>query len=74
MTITDEELMRECVDQLAKSHVGRNAMRHVLSWLDEDGLLMDFDNREAITTLLAMAWGSYAGSARDAMRDALKGS
>lgn len=71
MIVSDSELMKECIAQLAKSHVGRNAMRHMLQWLDEDGLLLDFDNRQALLTLLSMAWGKYAGSARDAMRDAL---
>ena len=57
--------------QLANSRVGRNALRAILDWLDADGLTLDGDNQAAILTLLEGAWGPYAGTARDAMREAL---
>ncbi len=62
----------DAANHLALSDKGRNAMRHVLVWLDEDGLSLDFTNKEAVLTLLNGAWGKYAGTARDAMRDALE--
>ena len=58
-------------NQLANSRVGRNALRTVLDWLDADGLSLDGDNQAALLTLLDGAWGAYAGTARDAMREAL---
>lgn len=69
--MSDEQLMQESAARLSRSPVGRNAMRHVLEWLDEDGLLLDFQNREDLLRLLQMAWGSYAGTARDVMHAAM---
>lgn len=57
---------------LARTERGRNALRRLLDWLDEDGLGLDFVGQEAALTLLEGAWGKYAHSARDAMRDALE--
>lgn len=68
MLITDEELIRERCVQLGKSRRGRNALKVILGWLDDDGLLLDFENREAITELLGLAWGGMAGTVRDEMR------
>ena len=68
LTIED---MREAAAQLAKSSKGRNALSAVLGWLDADGLSLDELNQEAVFTLLSGAWGPFAGSARDAMRDVL---
>lgn len=56
---------------LSQSSRGRNAMRHALAWLDDDGLGLDQRSQEAVLALLDAAWGSYAGSVRDAMRDSL---
>lgn len=67
-TMTD---IQDAVAQLAKSRKGRNAMRHVLAWLDDDGLALDEQNQEAISVLLQAAWSGLAGSSRDAMRAAL---
>lgn len=61
----------DAANDLAKSNKGRSAMRHLLSWLDHDGLSLDFDNKERALTLLIGAFGSYPGTARDAMREAL---
>lgn len=59
------------VAQLNKTDRGRSAMRHMLGWLDDDGLGLDEKNKSAALTLLLGAWGTFPGSARDAMRDAL---
>ncbi len=56
---------------LNKSSRGRNAMKRLLAWLDDDGLALDIVNKEAVLTLLTGAFGEYPGTARDAMRDAL---
>lgn len=71
LTIEDLEAAAE---QLAKSHVGRNALRAVLAWLDADGLSLDQMNQEAVFALLGGCWGPFAGSGRDAMRNALMAS
>jgi hypothetical protein len=63
--------MREAAQQLSRSRVGTNALRVLLKWMDEDGLNLDAFNREAVATLLSGAWGPFAGSARDVMREAL---
>ena len=73
-TTTD---LTAAANQLANSRVGRNALRTVLAWLYDqqslsgDGLALDVDNQAAVLTLLEGAWGQYAGTARDAMREAL---
>jgi hypothetical protein len=61
----------EAARQLAKSEKGRQALRAVLDWLDADGCSLDAVNQEAVFVLLAGAWGGFAGTARDAMREAL---
>ena len=58
-------------EQLSQSEKGRNALRRLLDWLDDDGLSLDGANKGAVLTLLNAAFGSYPGSARDAMREAL---
>lgn len=63
----------EAATHLSKTTRGRNALRALLAWLDDDGLGLDFTNKEAVLTLLAGAFGSYPGTARDAMREALGG-
>jgi predicted component of type VI protein secretion system len=68
--MTHDSLLK-AARQLARTDRGRNAMRRLLEWLDDDGLALDAPNKEAILTLLAGAWGSYAMTARDEMRDAL---
>jgi hypothetical protein len=69
LTIDD---MTEAAQHLAKTQRGRNAMKVLLKWLDDDGLGLSDDNQIAVLQLLEGAWGPFAGSARDAMRGALK--
>lgn len=59
------------VQQLQKSRVGRNAIKALSAWLDNDGCLLDTANQEAVYRLLAGAWGGLAGSVTDALRDAV---
>lgn len=63
--------LTDCANHLAKSQKGRNAMKRLLAWLDDDGLSLDMVNKEAVLTLLNGAFGEYPGTARDVMRDAL---
>jgi membrane protein required for beta-lactamase induction len=60
------------IKQLSKSQKGRNAIRHILTWLDDDGLALDYANQDAIVGVIWMAW-KYPGSTRDAMRQAIGG-
>jgi ribosomal protein L37AE/L43A len=68
LTIDD---MYDAAAQLRKSSKGTHALRALLRWLDADGLSLDQMNRLAVFTLLEGAWGPFAGSARDAMREVL---
>jgi len=63
--------MREAAKHLAASERGRSAMQHLLEWLDSDGLSLDSNDQGAVLVLLAGAWGSWPGSARDEMRQAM---
>lgn len=56
------------VELLAGSERGRSALKHLLAWLDDDGLGLDQRNQDAATCLLTLAWQGCAGSVRDAMR------
>jgi hypothetical protein len=47
------------------------AMQHVLSWLDSGGVGLDGTSQADILTLLRGAWGPFAGTARDCMREIL---
>lgn len=60
--------IEEHVRQLAASEKGRNAMRYLLLWLDDDGCSLDTSNQDASIGLLELAWNGWAGSVRDAMR------
>lgn len=65
--------LEAAAQQLARSERGRNALRGVLDLLEQRGALgLDPDNRYAVLTLLEGAWGGYASTARDAIRDALE--
>lgn len=66
-----EAELRTAAQHLAKSDRGRDALRHVLEWLEASGLSLDERNQRAILTLLESAWGGWAGTARDAMHEAL---
>lgn len=65
------EVLREAAEQLSRSDNGRDALRRVLDWLDNSGLSLDHHNQKAVRTLLEGAWGSYAGTTRDVMHEAL---
>jgi hypothetical protein len=69
-TITKGDVL-EAVEQLAKSEKGLNAIRHLLAWLEGDGLSLDSNNQIAVFTLLAGAWNGFPGSAREFMREYL---
>lgn len=71
MDATNGQQMIEAANRLAKTTRGRNAMRRLLEWLDDDGLGLDGDGKRDTLTLLAGAFGRYPGTARDAMRDVM---
>jgi len=54
---------------LAESEKGRQAMRDLLAFLDNGAIGLNEQNQAAIMALLDGAWGEYAGTARDVMRD-----
>ena len=67
MDITE---LQAAVATLARTDRGRNAMRRLLYWLDDDGMGLDRYGQEAVVTVLWSAWGPFAGTARDLMREA----
>ena len=52
---------------------GQKAMRDLLAFLDNGGICLDSENRGHVITLLGSAWGDWAGTARDVMREQLEG-
>lgn len=71
-TAPSREDMEQAVVILARSDRGRATMQGVLSLLDEHALGLDYHGQNAVLTVLRAAWGPYAGSARDLMRDTLQ--
>lgn len=63
--------MEQAVEILQGSERGLATLRGVLGLLDDSALGLDYRGQNAVVTLLQAAWGPYAGSARDCMRDAL---
>jgi hypothetical protein len=66
--VTPKDL-EHAAEQLSHSGHGRQAMADLLTFLDNSGLSLDCQNRNHVLTLLSGAWGCYAGTARDVMRD-----
>lgn len=69
MTATD---MRNAARFLGESKKGKDAIKHLLPWLDDTGLLLDYYSQEAVLTLLMGAWGQFSMTARDEMREAME--
>lgn len=67
----DQADMMDAIKQLRRSEKGRNAIRHVLTWMDDDGAALDYHNQSAIQTLIALCW-RMPGATRDAMRDVVE--
>lgn len=65
------EKMRAAAQHLATSDRGRDALRHVLAWLEKSGLSLDHQNQECVIVLLEGAWGAYSGTVREVMHEAL---
>lgn len=61
--------LRVAASNLSKTTRGRHAMRWLLGWLDDDGLGLDSLGQESVLMILEAAWGPFAGTARDAMRE-----
>lgn len=66
-----EENLRDAAQTLGATERGRQSMEALLRFLDEGGIGLDLKNQSAFRTLLDGAWGEFAGTARDAMRDEL---
>jgi hypothetical protein len=64
-----KEQLDKAGSQLAESEKGRQAMKDLLAFLDNGAVGLDEQNQAAIMALLDGAWGEYAGTARDVMRD-----
>ena len=64
--------MELAVEKLAESERGRAVMLGLLKLLDDHALGLDYQGQNAVVTLLHSAWGSFAGSTRDYMRDTLE--
>jgi ABC-type hemin transport system ATPase subunit len=64
--------LTRAVAQLQKSGKGRDALKALITWLDEGGVSLDGLNQQAVFTLLRATWGSHPGTARDLMRDAVE--
>lgn len=68
----DQSELWEAANHLSKTDKGRESMRLMLEWFEElGGLSLDYTNQRAVLKLIEGAWGSYAGTARDAMHRAL---
>ena len=65
---TDADSLNRYVKQLSRSERGRNALRRLLEWLDDDGIGLDYANQTAVLNVIALAW-RYPGGTRDAMRE-----
>lgn len=57
--------------RLASSERGSQALHDLDQLLSNGGCSLDADNQQAIFTLLQGVWGSYTGTALDAIRDQL---
>lgn len=62
----------DAAQHLATNDSGRVAMSHLLAWLRADGGSLDAENQQACLALLRAAWNGREGSAREAMREALR--
>lgn len=66
--------MQVAAESLAMSDRGREALRSMLEWMDQTGVLgLDARGKASCLVLIQAAFTSSPGSARDAMRDALGG-
>jgi hypothetical protein len=64
--------LTNAVRQLSRSDKGRDALRAMLNWMNDTGLSLDQENQLAVITLLWGAWGSYPGTTRELMTEALE--
>ena len=62
------EDLEKAVVQLNRSDKGRTVMRDLLALLENGGISLDAENQLHVVCLLAGAWGSYAGTALEALR------
>lgn len=63
--------LHEAAQRLAQTDRGRQTLTTLLAWLDDVGTVLDARHQDAVFSLLTGAWNGYAGSTREAMREAL---
>lgn len=66
-----QHVIQSAVERLASHSRGQNAMRHLLTLLDDGGIGLDAPSQRALLNLLQAAF-EKPGSTRDAMRDFLE--
>ena len=71
MRLIEREILEQAVDRLSKTEHGKNAIRHILKFMDDGVTCPGVDNQEAVFTILRYAWGGFKGSARELMRKAI---
>lgn len=57
------------VVQLGRSEKGQQAMRDLLALLENGGISLDADNQTHVLCLLSGAWGNYAGTVLETLRE-----
>jgi hypothetical protein len=63
------EQLDKAGSKLAESDRGLQAMRDLLAFLENGAVGLDDDNQAALMAILNGAWGEYAGTALDVLRD-----
>jgi hypothetical protein len=66
--VCEPQTLFDAAHYLAQSNRGRNAMKHLLAWLDDDGLALDGRGKNSALILLCGAFAEFPGTARDVMR------
>lgn len=69
--ILTSDALYEAAGELANSETGRNALRGLAQIFA--GSSLDLVNQRAVLTLLEGKFGAFAGTATDAVREALRG-
>jgi len=54
---------------LSRHDKGRDTLRHLLAWLDSSGCSLDQLDAQAVLGLLQAAWGGYAGTVLEELRE-----
>lgn len=66
------ENLERAVAQLGRSEKGQQAMRDLLAFLENGGISLDAENQLHVNRLLAGAWGEFAGTTLDLLREMVR--